>query len=109
MQTGPYCLIRHPGERGKSAEVVHQDASTLHSLPPKTRCSTTALSCHAGHAGSIVGILGYAGFVGLRPPGLLWALVLVLPLSFFMVGCQEGSRSAFLCLNERQSTSMPAR
>ncbi|CAL5223714.1 g6268 [Coccomyxa viridis] len=49
MQTGPYCLIRHPG-----------------------------------HAGSIVGILGYAGFVGLRPPGLLWALVLVLPLSFFM-------------------------
>ena len=44
-------------------------------------------------------MIGYAGFVGLRPPGLIWTLVCVLPLSFYMVGGQKETKS--VCLHER--------
>ncbi|CAL5227713.1 g10723 [Coccomyxa viridis] len=50
VQTGPYCLIRHPG-----------------------------------YTGAILSAFGLVGFLGLRPPGLAWALVFVLPMTALMV------------------------
>lgn len=42
-------------------------------------------SFHAGYTGAILSLFGLLGFLGLRPPGLIWALTFVLPMTLMMV------------------------
>ena len=48
-------------------------------------------SCGAGYTGAILSAFGLVGFLGLRPPGLAWALVFVLPMTALMVGALRQS------------------